>query len=142
MGETDQSWQNVGEKFTELGRKFRQHYEARGETTEPATEESPEEIPAEESSEMKQALETIGDGLERVFGSIGDSLQDDEVKAQARSAFSSLLDAIGETFSELGDEVRSMGQRRKAEEGADDAPPAEDFEPDGVKELREDLQGD
>lgn len=148
MGETDQTWQNVGEKFTELGRKFRQHYEARGETAEPAEDEETaelaeeEETAVEESSDMKQAMETLGDGLERVFGSIGDSLQDDEVKAQARSAFSSLLDAIGETFSELGEEVRSMGKKREAEGVTDDAPPAEDFEPDGVKELREDLKDD
>ena len=145
MGETDQTWQNVGEKFTELGRKFREHYEARGETVEAPQEEVleeeilDEETPEEESSDLKQAMETIGDGLERVFGSIGDSLQDDDVKDQARSAFSSLLDAIGETFSELGDEVRQMGSKREGEV-TEGAPPAEDFEPEGVKELREDLK--
>jgi len=137
MGETNQAWQNVGEEFTELGRRFRQRYEARGEATEPK-----EEVEAEESSDLTQAMEAIGEGLERVFGSIGDSLQDDEVKSQARSAFSSLLDAIGDTFSELGDEVRGMGQRNEGDEATDDAPPAEAFEPDGVKELREDLKGD
>jgi hypothetical protein len=142
VGETDQTWQNVGEKFTELGRKFREHYEARGERTEAPQEEIQDEILEEEalekSSDLKQAMENLGDGLERMFGSIGDSLQDEEVKTQARSAFSSLLAAIGETFSELGDEVRNMGQSR----AADEAPPAEEFEPDGVKELREDLKGD
>ena len=137
MTDTDQSWQEVGEKFTALGRKFKEHYEARG-----ASEEgTPEDIPIDEKSELKQAMDTMGEGLERVFGSIGDSLQDDEVKSQAKSAFSSLLDAIGDTFSELGDEVRNMGKSEDPEP-TDSAPPAEDFEPDGVKELREDLKED
>ena len=137
MGDTNQAWQEVGERFTALGRKFKQHYEDRG--AEGVGGEAVDTT--EEPSDVKKALDTIGDGLERVFGSVGDSLQDDEVKAQARSAFSSLLDALGETFSDLGDEVRRMGS--KGERGStDEAPPAEDFEPDGVKELREDLGDD
>ena len=137
MAETDQSWQEVGEKFTALGRRFKEHYEARG----VSEEGTPGDGPVDEKSELKQAMDTMGEGLERVFGSIGDSLQDDEVKSQAKSAFSSLLDAIGDTFSELGDEVRNMGKSEEPDT-ADTAPPADEFEPDGVKELREDLKDD
>lgn len=145
MGDTDQAWQEVGEKFTALGRKFKQHYEDRGEGTEPTEGEVTAGAPAD----VKKAMDNVGDSLERVFGSIGDALQDEDVKNQTRSAFSSLVDALGATFSELGQEVRKMGQPREADESArervtvtDEAPPAEDFEPDGVKELREDLESE
>lgn len=145
MGDTDQAWQEVGEKFTALGRKFKQHYEDRGEGTEPTEGDVTAGAPAD----VKKAVDNVGDSLERVFGSIGDSLQDEEVKSQARSAFSSLVDALGATFSEIGQEVRKMGQPRDENEASrervtvtDEAPPAEEFEPDGVKELREDLDGE
>lgn len=145
MGETDQAWQEVGEKFTALGRRFKQHYEDRGEGAEPTEGE----VTAGAPTDVKKAMDNVGDSLERVFGSIGDSLQDDAVKEQARSAFSSLVDALGATFSEIGQEVRKMGQPRDEEAQSrervtvtDESPPAEDFEPDGVKELREDLEGE
>ncbi len=147
MGDTDQAWQEVSEKFTALGRKFKQHYEDRGEGAEPTEGDVTAGAPAD----VKRAMDNVGDSLERVFGSIGDSFQDDDVKEQARSAFSSLVDALGATFSEIGQEVRKMGQPKdEVEEEAtrervtvtDEAPPAEDFEPDGVKELREDLEGE
>ena len=147
MSDTEQAWQEVGDKFTALGRKFKQHYEDRGEGTEPTEGDVTAGAPAD----MKKAMDNVGDSLERVFGSIGDSLQDDEVKDQARSAFSSLVDALGATFSDIGQEVRKMGQSQSEEEAeqprehvtvTDEAPPAEDFEPEGIKELREDLEGE
>ena len=145
MGETDQAWQEVSEKFTALGRKFKQHYEDRGEGAEPTEGDVTAGAPAD----VKKAMDNVGDSLERVFGSIGDALQDGEVKDQTRAAFSSLVDALGATFSELGSEVRRMGQPK--EEGdvshervavTDDAPSAEEFEPEGIDELREDLESE
>lgn len=143
MSDTDQAWREVGQKFTALGEKFKQHYEERGEGTEPTEGD----VTAGAPPDMKRAMDNVGDSLERVFGTIGDSLQDEQVKTQARSAFNSLVDALGATFSELGGEIRKMGQPRdeQARERVtvtDDAPPAEDFEPDGVKELREDLESE
>ena len=146
MGDTDQAWQEVGEKFTALGRKFKQHYEDRGEGTEPTEGDVTAGAPAD----VKKAMDNVGGSLERVFGSIGDAFQDTDVKDQTRSAFSSLVDALGATFSELGQEVRKMGQPRDEDDSTsrervtvtDEAPPAEDFEPDGVQELREDLEGE
>jgi len=146
MSDTDNAWQEVSEKFSALGRTFKQRYDERGEGAEP-TEGN---VTAGAPPDMKRAMDNVGDSIERVFGTIGDSLQDDNVKEQARSAFSSLVEALGTTFGELGDEVRRMGQRDAEEQETtrervtvtDEAPPAEDFEPDGIKELREDLEGE
>ncbi len=146
MSDTDNAWQEVSEKFSALGRTFKQRYEERGEGTEPTEGD----VTAGAPPDMKRAMDNVGDSIERVFGTIGDSLQDDGVKDQARSAFSSLVEALGSTFSELGDEVRRMGQRETEDDETarehvtvtDDAPPSEDFEPEGIKELREDLEGE
>ncbi len=98
----DDAWSDVQSKFSSLGKSFKKHYDE--------TEESPS------SDEVKQAWDTVTDGLERLFGSVGDAIRDDEVKVQAKEAVGSVVDALSATFSELGVELkRAAGKVRPAD---------------------------
>lgn len=88
----DDAWSDVQSKFQTLGKSFKKHYDE--------TEEAPS------SDEVKQAWDTVTDGLERLFGSVGDAIRDDAVKVQAKEAVGSVVDALSATFSELGVELK------------------------------------
>ena len=77
MGDVESAWKEVGEKFTELGYKFRDHYrklEAERAESGEATEES------------EQAFKTVSDELDTAFSSVGNAFRDAEVKDDAKAA--------------------------------------------------------
>ena len=102
MGDVESAWREVGEKFTELGYKFRDHYrklEAERAETGEATEES------------EQAFKKVADEVDTAFSSVGNAFRDAEVKDDAKAAANSLLAAFGATFQEIGDAFqRAIGR--------------------------------
>jgi len=94
MGDVETAWKEVGDKFTDLGSRFRDHYRKleaeRSDGTE-ATEES------------EQAFKKVADQLDTAFAAVGNAFRDAEVKDDARTAANSLLAAFGATFQEIGD---------------------------------------
>jgi len=102
MGDVQSAWREVGEKFTELGYKFRDHYrklEAERAETGEATEES------------EQAFKKVADEVDTAFSSVGNAFRDAEVKDDAKAAANSLLAAFGATFQEIGDAFqRAIGR--------------------------------
>ncbi|MDH3306327.1 MAG: hypothetical protein OEO77_02215 [Acidimicrobiia bacterium] len=95
----DEAWKTVSDRFGTLGKSFKKHYEE--------TEEAPS------TDEVKKAMDTVGDGLERLFSSLGGAIRDDAVKAQAKDAASSVVDALSATFSELGVELKRAAEKVK-----------------------------
>lgn len=93
MSNNEETWKNVGDKFSTLGGRFKEHYQ----------EAEPE---APDSEEVKEAFEKVSDGLERMFSSVGKAVRDDSVKADAKAAATSLIDAIGSTFESLSEDIR------------------------------------
>ena len=152
MSRNEEAWKDVGDRFSSLGKKFRQHYESTD------TEKSEEGGPS--SDEIKKAFDTISDGLERVFGSLGAAVRDDEVKAESKAAASALVDALGATVEDLVDglgvAVGPLGVVvRKTIKGTHEDLPAEEPAPqeaepqtleakpdEAAETLREDLQDD
>jgi CRISPR/Cas system type I-B associated protein Csh2 (Cas7 group RAMP superfamily) len=103
----DAAWDRVSEQFASLGDRLRQRYEA----SDVAAEE-----PAGAES-VQDALRTLGDAAERLATTIGSAVRDPEVQADAKRAASSLMDALGITFSQVSEDIR----RRRAERtGGDD----------------------
>ncbi len=141
MSRNEEAWKDVGDRFSSLGKKFRQHYESTD------TEKSEEGGPS--SDEIKKAFDTISDGLERVFGSLGAAVRDDEVKAESKAAASALVDALGATVEDLGVVVRKTIKGTHEDLPTEEAAPQEaepqtlEAKPDEAAEtLREDLQDD
>lgn len=107
-------WKSVGDQFTALGEAFKNRYD------------EPEDDP--KSDEVKDALTTVGEGLERLFSSIGDVVRDDDFKMQAKSTMKSLADALADSISEVG--VRGGSSTSDS--------PSEDS--DGVAEAEAELE--
>lgn len=125
-------WKSVGEDFASLKNAFKGRYDAEEETP--------------DSEDVKNALNTIGEGLERLFGSIGDVVRDDEFKSKAKATMKNLGDAITESVSEIGAKVQRPATSDEAEStepqpnspGSESAPDADD----DIASLREDLDED
>ena len=98
MNSNEETWKQVGEKFSTLGGRFKEHYQA-------AEPEAPD------SEEVKEAFEKVTEGLERMFSSVGKAVRDDTVKADAKAAATSLIDAIGSTFEGLSEDIRKAVKR-------------------------------
>jgi len=133
------SWKSVGDDFSRLGESFKKHYTG-------------DDAETDTASEVKDALTTLGQGLDRLFGAVGEAVKDDEVKETARRAGTSLLDALGDTFTAAAMEIRDAfkgGQRTGSEATTtieieiDDAMEAAEREvddADAVDEIRSDLE--
>ena len=133
------SWKSVGDDFSQLGESFKKHYTG-------------DEAESDTASEVKDALTTLGQGLDRLFGAVGGAVKDDEVKETARRAGTGLLDALGDTFTAAAMEIRDAfkGARRTGGDTATtieveigDAMEAAEQEIDdaeAVEEIRSDLE--
>ncbi len=140
MSRNEEAWKDVGDRFNSLGKKFREHYDSK--------EAETDEEGAPSSDEIKKAFDTISDGLERVFGSLGAAVRDDDVKAESKAAASALVDALGATVEDLGVVVRRTIKGKSEDLEADEAGTETttqtiEAKPDEAAEtLREDLQDD
>lgn len=96
MGQSDEAWNDVGEQLKALGMMFKSHYQA-------YEGEDITEVVSED--EVKDALRTLGESAKAAFGTIGDAFTDPEIREEARQTAGSFFDALGATFSELGDDI-------------------------------------
>ncbi len=102
MSQSDEAWNDVGEQFKKLGSMFKHHYEAqeRDEGTEVVSE-----------GEVRDAVRSLGESIRTAFATVGDAVTDPEVQEEARQTAASLFDALGATFSELGDDISKWRER-------------------------------
>lgn len=135
---TRDAWTSVGDQMKDLGGAFRERYDAGGDD-DPATDE------------VKDALRTVGEGLDRLFTAIGRTVRDPDVQAKAKQTGASVIDAIGTTLGTIADEVRDVVGRRGSggdgESPSGDDPVTEDAvreldDADAVDEIRADLEDD
>ena len=107
----DAAWNRVSEQFATLGENLRRRFES---DDPPAAEEDG----VRES--LQDAIRTLGDAAERLATTVGSVIRDPEVQTEAKQAASSLVDALGMTFSQVGGEIRRRVDRSDAG-GTDDA---------------------
>ena len=105
--DTRKAWDEVGDRFSDVGRKFGEHYRKLGAEAGAAAEE------------RKRALgdavkEAVGE-LDHALTALGDSLRDPETKDSLKQAARSFGDALSTTFSDLGDEIRKRTRGRSAD---------------------------
>ena len=115
---TKDAWTSVGDQMKELGGAFKERYEAEGEE-------------GSSTDEVKDALRTVGEGLDRLFTAIGKAVRDPEVQEKAKQTGSSVIDAIGTTLGTVADDVRDVVQRK----GSAPEEPSTDAEADAMREL-------
>ncbi len=114
MGHTDEAWNEVGEQFKSLGLSLKRLYESAGE---PKAEDPPSD------EEMKDAFKTIGDGITHAFSAVGDAVGDPEIRAETRQTAASFFDALGTTFSEVGEDIVSRSDSPPADADLPTTPP-------------------
>jgi len=93
MGELEDSWQSVAGEFRTLGYAFRDHYKATKDEADPG--------PSEE--EVRNALHTVTEAVDTALTSVGKAVRDPNVQKNAKDAATSLVEALGDTFTQLGE---------------------------------------
>jgi hypothetical protein len=122
MSRSDEAWNEVGDHFKKLGSTFKHLYETRDadQQTEPPSDDV-----------VKDALRTLGESVRHAFATVGDAFNDPGVKEETRQAAGLFFDALGATFSGVGDDISS---RSESEEGRSRStapePPQESHEQD------------
>lgn len=130
-------WKTVGDDFASLKDAFKTRYDRKD-------IDSDSETP--DSDDVKNALNTIGEGLERLFSSIGDVVRDDEFKSKAKATMKNLGDAISESVQDIG--VKTTGKKAQdapvdTEAASDNSSTtADEAADDNITSLREDLAED
>jgi hypothetical protein len=130
MGDVESAWKEVGEKFTELGYKFRDHYRKL---------EAERADTGETTEEAEKAFKKVSDELDTAFSSVGNAFRDAEVKDDAKAAANSLLAAFGATFQEIGDALQRAIGRTESDLEAEPSPDEEEAE-EAVGEAVEEVE--
>lgn len=87
-------WDEAGERFAAFGRALAARYKQL------------EQEQGAQEREVRDALRTVTQTLDRAFTSLGDTLRDPHAKEELKAAARSLADALGSTFEEVAEEVR------------------------------------
>lgn len=138
MSDAKESWDNVSAKASSLGLKLKLHLaQARGAEEGPAgaTDAGPAteaaegaaatEAESKEARDVKDAFRRLADAIDDAFGAVGNAAKDPAVKEDVKAMGQALVEALGTTFSQVGDEVRKVVHRKgdKAGEGPDSGGP-------------------
>ena len=99
MAESKEKWDEVGDRFAELGRRLKERYEANA------------AFGDEERERVNSALRELGDSLDAGFTSLGDAMRDPAMRVEFKQAGIAVGDAIAATFNEVAEEIRKAVRR-------------------------------
>jgi hypothetical protein len=99
MSETKNAWDEVGNRFSELGRHVKQRYDANTGFSD------------DQREKVNDALHQLGDALDAGFTAIGDSLRDPAMRDELKHAGVAVADAIAATFNDVATEIRRSVKR-------------------------------
>jgi ElaB/YqjD/DUF883 family membrane-anchored ribosome-binding protein len=122
-------WKSVSDDFASLKDAFKERYDQK---------EADEEDESPDSEDVKNALNTIGEGLERLFSSIGDVVRDDEFKRKAKTTMKNLGDAISESVSDISAKTTQRKTNAASTDGSDDSKEASSVAPDSTETVSAD----
>ncbi|MEX2278620.1 MAG: hypothetical protein WEA76_00885 [Acidimicrobiia bacterium] len=92
-------WAEAGRRWASISDKLKDRYR------DLAGDEGPGE------DEIRSALDTLGEAARTVADSVGSAMKDPDVRDQVKDAAASFVTALGQTFSQLGDELRHARDR-------------------------------
>ena len=94
MAEAKERWDEVGERFTELGRMLKDRFDANA------------AFGADEREKVNDALRQLGDALDAGFTTIGDTLRDPGMRDEVKHAGASLVDALAATLRDVSGAIK------------------------------------
>jgi len=94
MAEAKEKWDEVAERFSELGRSLKGRFDANA------------AFGVEEREKVNDALRQLTDALDAGFTTIGETLRDSEMRDEMKSAGSSIADAIAATMRDVSDAIK------------------------------------
>ena len=92
MSESKAKWDDVGDRFTALGRKLKTHYDENAHT-------KPDAQPEQEK--VHDALRQISDALDAGFTALGESLRDPAMRDDLKSAGNAIGDALTASLEDV-----------------------------------------
>jgi hypothetical protein len=95
MDDSKAAWDQVGEQFTELGKRLKHQYDART-----AFDDT-------DRAKVDDALQKLTNAVDSAFTAIGDTMRDEDVKSQLKDTASSFANAVTTTFHELSEELKT-----------------------------------
>jgi len=103
-------WNEVGEKFSRLGRSLQESWGTARSSSTDAGHDAQDEI--------RSAVQQVNDSLDRLADAITHAVNDPEVHRTAVSAAGGLVQAIGSSFDQLAQRIQG--------DGRDDVAPGKD----------------
>ena len=94
MAEAKEKWDEVGERFADLGRSLKDRFDANA------------AFGSEEKDKVNDALRQLGDALDAGFTTIGDTLRDPAMRDELKHAGTSIADAIAATLRDVSDVIK------------------------------------
>jgi len=94
MAEAKEKWDEVGERFGQLGRQLKDRFDANS------------AFGADERDKVNDALKQLGDALDAGFTTIGDTLRDPAMRDEMKTAGSSIAEAISATMRDISDAIK------------------------------------
>ncbi len=94
MAEAREKWDEVGDRFTEVGRRIRDRFDANAAFGEG------------EKEKVNDALRQLGDALDAGFTTIGDTFRDPAMREELKRAGASIADAIAATMRDVSGAIK------------------------------------
>jgi phage-related minor tail protein len=94
MAEAKAKWDEVGDRFGEIGRHLKDRFDVNA------------AFGSDERDKVNDALRQLGDALDAGFTTIGETLRDPAMRDEMKSAGSSIADAIAATLRDASDAIK------------------------------------
>jgi len=94
MSEASARWDEVGQRFADLGKHLKERYDANA------------AFGDEDQEKVNDALRQMSDALDAGFTALGDSIRDPSIRADFKQAGVAIGEALSVTFSEVAGEIR------------------------------------
>ena len=94
MAEAKERWDEVGERFGDLGRHLKTRFDANA------------GFGAAERDKVNDALHQLTEALDAGFTTIGDTLRDPAMRDEMKTAGTSIADAIAATLRDVSDAIK------------------------------------
>ena len=97
MSDARAAWDEVGTRFTDLGKRLKDRYDANV------------GFGPEQQEAVSDALRRLTDALDAGFTAVGNTLRDPEIGDELKEAGVAVRDALAATFNEVADKIKEVG---------------------------------
>ena len=99
MTDSKEAWAEVDRRFSEFGRILAERHRKAG-------EQQATPPPEQARKSLEEAFSVVTRQLDVAFTSVGDTIRDPEAKETLKLAGKAVVNALGSTVSDVGEEIR------------------------------------